>query len=91
MQRHVLTTRVESIRAPLKSLNAKLDRGVDAKMPKTSEKTPESTATKKKFNSPPHILIDKKGKTTFTRSILLGEVSCLIMTKGWIRSLLSSK
>lgn len=70
MQRHALNTRVETIRGPLKPLNTKLERQ------EQNEKTP-LTASKKKFNSPPHIMIDKKGKTSFTLGKLLGEVYLL--------------
>ena len=67
MQRHALNSRVETIRGPLKTLNTKIERQ------DINDKTPLTTA-KKKFNSPPSIMIDKKGKTSFTLGRLLGEV-----------------
>jgi hypothetical protein len=47
--------------------------------------------TRKKFNSPPSIMIDKKGKTTFTLGKLLGEVSLFFKEIGWVCEMLSSK
>lgn len=83
MQRHALNTRVETIRGPLKPLNTKLERQ------EPNEKTPLTTS-KKKFNSPPSIMIDKKGKTTFTLGRLLGEVSLFFLYQiGWFCSMLS--
>ena len=60
MQRPALNNRVE--RGPLRTI--KID---------SNDKTPVNTS-KKKFNSPPSIMIDKKGKTTFSLGKLLGEV-----------------
>ena len=71
MQRNALHTRVDTLRGPLKTIQ--VDRNHEGKDIKVSDKTPQNSS-KKKFKSPPKLMIDKKGKTTYTLGELLGEV-----------------